>query len=195
MGEQNEAEVNVHDKNDWGDNEENLERATWEGWALVEVGFAVLLLVFIGIVAFVLGFFEFLISTHSRDPLLGEPAEEVTEGDGIDEDVLVVDDVDGSNQWLGDAESEEIHLSHVGSVVEAHPDEGDDGEDLEDGTEGKAMGGFTQKVKDESEADDVSASLSIEAEAAAVAGLVEFLEGLDSLVLRHAVSDFLHFNL
>ena len=187
--------MDVHDDDDWGDHEENLKRATWKGWALVEVGFAVLLLVLIGFGALVLGFFEFLVSSHGGDPLLGEPAEDITEGDGIDEDVLVVDDVDGSNEWLGDAESEEVHLSHVGGIIEAHPNEGDDGEDLEDGTEGKAVGGFTQKVKDESETNDEGTSLSVQAEAAAVAGLVEFLEGLDSLVLRHAVSDFLHFDL
>ena len=46
--EEHESEMDVHDDDDWGDHEENLKRATWKGWALVEVGFAVLLLVLIG---------------------------------------------------------------------------------------------------------------------------------------------------
>ena len=154
-----------------------------------------ILLVLIGFGALVLGFFEFLVSSHGGDPLLGEPAEDITEGDGVDEDVLVVDDVDSGNEWLGDAESEEVHLSHVGGIIEAHPNEGDDGEDLEDGTEGKAVGGFTQKVKDESKTNDEGTSPSVQAEAAAVARLVQFFKALNTFVLRNAGSNLVHISI
>ena len=64
VSKEDEGEVNVHDDNDWSDNEKYLHCTTWKGWALVKVGFTVILLIFVSVVAFLLRFLVFLVSSH-----------------------------------------------------------------------------------------------------------------------------------
>ena len=116
----------------------------------------------------------------------------VSRTDGVDEDVLVVDEIDGGNQGLGHSEEHEEKLSGVGRIIETHPNEWGQGDDLKDGTESEAVGHLAQKVEGKSESDDVGTGLGREAEATAVAALVHFLKALNTFVLRNASSDFFH---
>ena len=192
VGEENKGEVNVEDDNERGDHEKDFERATWKDWALVEVGLALLLLIFISVVAFILRFFEFLISSHGCNPLLGEPAENVTECNTVNEDVLVHDHIDNGDEWLSEAESEEVELSCVCRVVKEIPDEWSESSDFEDSADDVAVGHLAQKVEEKSDTDEECTHLGSEAEAAAVSVLVEVLEALDALVLADFSSDFFH---
>jgi len=65
---------------------------------------------------------------------------------------VVVDQVDGSNQWLGQAEPKQIELSGPGGVVKLHPNEWNESQYLEDGTDSEAVRHLTQKIDGESNA-------------------------------------------
>ena len=118
VGEEDEGEVNVHHEDDWSDHEENLHGTTWKGWALIEVSLTVVLLIFVSIVALLFRIFVLLVSTHGREPLLGGPADLLTEDYAVNENVLVPHHVHDGDKWLGQAEEEKIQLSVPGAVSE-----------------------------------------------------------------------------
>ena len=101
VGEEDEGEVNVHHEDDWSDHEEDLHGTTWKGWALIEVSLTVVLLIFVSIVAFLFRIFVLLVSTHGREPLLGGPADLLTEDYAVNENVLVPHHVHDGDKWLG----------------------------------------------------------------------------------------------
>ena len=104
MGEKYESEVDVHNDYDGGDHEKSLEDATWKNWALIEVGFAVLLIFFISLIALLLCFVLFLGSSDGSHPLLRHPAKLPGEGNVVGENVLVHDQVGDENRWHAQAE-------------------------------------------------------------------------------------------
>ena len=104
MSVEHESEVDVHNDYDGGDHEKSLEDATWKNWALIEVGFAVLLIFFISLIALVLCFVLFFGASDGSHPLLRHPAKLAGERNVVSENVLVHDQVGDENPWHAQAE-------------------------------------------------------------------------------------------
>ena len=133
MSVEDKGEVEVDDHNEWSDDEEHLEGTTWENWALILIGLALVVVLVIGVVAWV-GFFSFFLGAHEVSPLLGEPAEALGEEDAVDQDVLVSEEVDDGDQWLDEAEELKIQPSVEVAISDVHENDWHEHGDLEEST-------------------------------------------------------------
>lgn len=147
MGVEDEGEVDVHDDDDGCDHEENLKHASWENWALVCLGCAVILVFFvIGSVAWV-GLNSVPLGSEEVCPLLREPTQLSGECDVVDEDVLVGDQVDDSDQGNDEAEDIQHQPAVHGSVLDVHHEEGNEHSNFKHGADEVGSGELFEKAK------------------------------------------------
>ena len=91
------CEMNIEDNHHRGNDEESFKNTTWKNWTLVEVCFAIGLILFISLVAFFLSLILFFSATESGSPLLGHPAKFTSKGNIVSKNVLVHEEVCDKN--------------------------------------------------------------------------------------------------
>ena len=118
------GEVNVDDNDQRSNNKEDLHSATWENWALIQVGFAFCLVFFISIVALFNFFILIFSSTHFSRPFLRYPTNLICEQHVADKDVSVHEEVAEEDEGHAKAEKIQAKETIEPSVTYQAQDEG-----------------------------------------------------------------------
>ena len=196
VGVENKSNVDIDNHDDRRDHKQNLQHAPRQDWALVQVGLAVGLVLFVSFVAFLLRLVLRLGPSKCLNPPLRYPAELLGKHHVVNENVAISEEVDHENQRDSNAKHEKGEEAVECGILENHHHERHDHCDL--GAEPKEIECCVlfKQAQNHSHCHDLNARLRGEEPAAAVVLLVP-LAPLSNIVivlyeLLHGLSWFLH---